>query len=242
MGGGGRRRAVRRRRTTSCSTPAASSRTCASSSGAAAKPTATSSRRSPGGRALLRLTVDLVRVAWGWPMFLVSVAGVVLALLTPAYRRVTLWLALPVVSYYAGLRRTSCSTTTTASCCRCAWCCRCSPGWRSIAGWRRTRAGGRGARPPRASCSRARCSTPPRSISPCCATRGIRWSSGSPLSVGPERRRRLRVSAAVLPAARAFQQHRDHVGPAAEAGPAVVLRAERRLRVAPSRRTPKSGG
>ena len=41
-------------------------------------------------------------MAWGWPMCLVSVAGVVLALVTPAHRRVALWLALPVVSYYAG--------------------------------------------------------------------------------------------------------------------------------------------
>jgi len=55
-----------------------------------------------GRIALLRLTVDLVRVAVGWPMFLVSAAGVVLALLTPRHRRVALRLALPVVSYYAG--------------------------------------------------------------------------------------------------------------------------------------------
>jgi hypothetical protein len=51
---------------------------------------------------LLRLTVSIVRMAWGWPMFLVSIAGLVLALMTPAYRRVTVWLALPVVSYYLG--------------------------------------------------------------------------------------------------------------------------------------------
>lgn len=55
-----------------------------------------------GRLALLRLTADIVRVAWGWPMLLVSVTGVVLALLTPASRRVAIWLALPVVSYYAG--------------------------------------------------------------------------------------------------------------------------------------------
>lgn len=35
-------------------------------------------------------------------MFLVSVAGVVLALLTPRHRRMAVWLALPVASYYAG--------------------------------------------------------------------------------------------------------------------------------------------
>ena len=55
-----------------------------------------------GRMALLRLTVDLVRIAWGWPMFLVSVGGVALALLTPHHRRVAVWLLLPVVSYYAG--------------------------------------------------------------------------------------------------------------------------------------------
>ena len=55
-----------------------------------------------GRFALLRLTADITRAAWGWPMFLISGAGLVLALLTPACRRVTLWLALPVVSYYAG--------------------------------------------------------------------------------------------------------------------------------------------
>jgi 4-amino-4-deoxy-L-arabinose transferase-like glycosyltransferase len=55
-----------------------------------------------GRIALLRLTVDLVRMAWGWPMFLVCVAGIVLALRTPPQRRVAAWLALPVVGYYAG--------------------------------------------------------------------------------------------------------------------------------------------
>jgi hypothetical protein len=43
-----------------------------------------------------------VRVAWGWPMFVVNTAGIGLALLTPRHRRIALWLALPVVSYYAG--------------------------------------------------------------------------------------------------------------------------------------------
>ena len=51
---------------------------------------------------LLRLTVNIVRQAWGWPMFLVSAAGFVLALMRPVDRRVAVWLALPVVSYYAG--------------------------------------------------------------------------------------------------------------------------------------------
>ena len=51
---------------------------------------------------LLRLTVSIIRRTWGWPMFLVSIAGLVLALITPAYRRVTVWLGLPIVSYYLG--------------------------------------------------------------------------------------------------------------------------------------------
>jgi len=56
-----------------------------------------------GGRiALLRLSVNLVRASWGWPMFLVSLAGVAVASLTPRHRRVAVWLALPVVSYYLG--------------------------------------------------------------------------------------------------------------------------------------------
>ncbi|MCU1385690.1 MAG: hypothetical protein JWL71_4387 [Acidobacteria bacterium] len=54
-----------------------------------------------GRMALLRLSIDIVRMAWGWPMFLVAVAGVVLAVQTPAHRRAALWLALPAVSYYA---------------------------------------------------------------------------------------------------------------------------------------------
>ena len=55
-----------------------------------------------GRIALLRLSVDLVRVAWGWPMFMVSLGGLLLALVTPRYRRVAVWLVLPVLSYYLG--------------------------------------------------------------------------------------------------------------------------------------------
>ena len=83
-------------------------------------------RLSPCG-----LTVDIVRVAWGWPMCLVSVAGVVLALLDTG----------TIAASRCGSRcrscrttrasSTSCSTTTTASCCRSAWCCRCSAASRS---------------------------------------------------------------------------------------------------------------
>ena len=82
---------------------AASSSTCGTSPAAAARPIATSSRRSPAGSRLLRLTGDLVRVCLGWPLLLVSLAGVVLALLARRRtRRVTFWLAIPVVSYYLG--------------------------------------------------------------------------------------------------------------------------------------------
>jgi hypothetical protein len=55
-----------------------------------------------GRTALLWLSVKIILMAWGWPMFVVSTAGIGLALLTPRHRRIALWLALPVVSYYAG--------------------------------------------------------------------------------------------------------------------------------------------
>jgi hypothetical protein len=55
-----------------------------------------------GRAALLWLTVDLVRVAWGWPMFLISIVGVCLALADRRTRRAAIWLAVPAVSYYLG--------------------------------------------------------------------------------------------------------------------------------------------
>ena len=64
----------------------------------------------------------------GWPMFLVSVAGIVgrtgHAVASPgrAMARLARRVVLP------GPSSTSCSTTTTASCCRSAWCCRCFGG------------------------------------------------------------------------------------------------------------------
>jgi hypothetical protein len=51
---------------------------------------------------LLRLTVHIVEVSLGWPLFLVSVAGLLVAAATPRLRRVAIWLALPAVSYYLG--------------------------------------------------------------------------------------------------------------------------------------------
>ncbi len=55
-----------------------------------------------GRIALLRQSANLVRVAWGWPMYLVSAGGLILAMVTPRHRRVALWLTLPIVSYYLG--------------------------------------------------------------------------------------------------------------------------------------------
>ena len=55
-----------------------------------------------GRLALLDLTVRLVAQSWGGPMFIVAIAGTVLALVTPERRRVAIWLLLPVVSYYVG--------------------------------------------------------------------------------------------------------------------------------------------
>jgi hypothetical protein len=52
---------------------------------------------------LLMLTVRLIQVSLGWPLFLVCVAGMPIAAATPGGRRVTVWLVLPVVSYYLGV-------------------------------------------------------------------------------------------------------------------------------------------
>jgi hypothetical protein len=53
-----------------------------------------------GRLALLRLTGEIIRVAWGWPMLLAGVVGVALALRARASRAVALFLMLPVASYY----------------------------------------------------------------------------------------------------------------------------------------------
>lgn len=53
-----------------------------------------------GGRAaLFALTVDLIRVAWGWPLFLISMAGLAVALFSPSLRTPAIRLAVPLVSY-----------------------------------------------------------------------------------------------------------------------------------------------
>jgi len=55
-----------------------------------------------GRWALLRLTVRLVALSMGLPFFLIGVAGMIFAARTPRLRRVSLWLVLPIVSYYFG--------------------------------------------------------------------------------------------------------------------------------------------
>jgi hypothetical protein len=51
---------------------------------------------------LLRLTGHVIEVSLGWPLFLASVIGLLVAVATPRLRRMAIWLALPVVSYYLG--------------------------------------------------------------------------------------------------------------------------------------------
>ena len=51
---------------------------------------------------LLRLTLHIVEVSLGWPLFLVSATGLLVAAATPRLRRMAIWLALPVASYYLG--------------------------------------------------------------------------------------------------------------------------------------------
>jgi hypothetical protein len=55
-----------------------------------------------GRMELLRLTVHIIEVSLGWPLFLVSLIGLLVAAATPRLRPVAVWLALPVVSYYLG--------------------------------------------------------------------------------------------------------------------------------------------
>ena len=56
---------------------------------------------TPAGRlALLQLVGRLIRQSWGWPIFVVSLAGVVAAVVTPERRRMALALVLPVLSYH----------------------------------------------------------------------------------------------------------------------------------------------
>jgi hypothetical protein len=54
-----------------------------------------------GEAALGALTLRLVEISLGWPMFVVTVAGLVVAAASPQLRRPAIWLLVPAVSYYA---------------------------------------------------------------------------------------------------------------------------------------------
>jgi hypothetical protein len=49
---------------------------------------------------LLRETMRLIQISMGWPLFIVGVAGLAMALAAPGLRRIAVWLLAPVVSYY----------------------------------------------------------------------------------------------------------------------------------------------
>src|SRR5439155_16565639 len=51
---------------------------------------------------LLGATIRSIPLSWAWPMTTICGAGVVIALATPARRRMAVWLLVPVVSYYVG--------------------------------------------------------------------------------------------------------------------------------------------
>jgi hypothetical protein len=51
---------------------------------------------------LLRETIRLIQISMGWPLFLVGVAGMLMALAAPRFRRIAIWLLAPVASYYLG--------------------------------------------------------------------------------------------------------------------------------------------
>jgi hypothetical protein len=55
-----------------------------------------------GRIALLRLTADLNQRSWGWPLWLVSLFGLVLAVKEPQSRQNAIALSLVIVSYYVG--------------------------------------------------------------------------------------------------------------------------------------------
>ncbi|HEX4348231.1 MAG TPA: PA14 domain-containing protein [Vicinamibacterales bacterium] len=55
-----------------------------------------------GRLALLRLTARLTELTWGWPVFLISLCGVAIALADRVTRRKAIWLLAPVAGYYLG--------------------------------------------------------------------------------------------------------------------------------------------
>jgi hypothetical protein len=58
--------------------------------------------RTLGGHVqLLGRTIFLIQVSFGWPFFLLAIAGLLIGLFTRRLRRASLWLLVPAVSYYA---------------------------------------------------------------------------------------------------------------------------------------------
>jgi hypothetical protein len=106
---------------------------------------------------LLRLTLDLSLRSWGWPLWIVTMAGVVVAFKETESRRVAGCLALVIASYYVGFINVI--LYNTGFCCLSASCSRFSAVWRSIvfSGHRHDRFS-RSAWP----------SSPARSPTPCC--------------------------------------------------------------------------
>jgi hypothetical protein len=54
----------------------------------------------PGRLELLRVTIRLIEVSMGWPLFVAGAIGLLLAAATPSQRRMAVWLLLPAVSSY----------------------------------------------------------------------------------------------------------------------------------------------
>jgi hypothetical protein len=55
-----------------------------------------------GRLALLEETIRLIQESMGWPLFVAGTIGLLLAIAEPRHRRMTVWLLVPVVSYYLG--------------------------------------------------------------------------------------------------------------------------------------------
>ncbi len=55
-----------------------------------------------GRLSLLALTGRLIELSWGWPVFLLCGLGVLWALISAPYRRASIWLLVPALTYYFG--------------------------------------------------------------------------------------------------------------------------------------------
>jgi 4-amino-4-deoxy-L-arabinose transferase-like glycosyltransferase len=51
---------------------------------------------------LLGRTISLIRLSFGWPLFLAAISGLIVAASTARLRRMSVWLVVPAVSYYFG--------------------------------------------------------------------------------------------------------------------------------------------